>query len=180
MSDLSHGEPSQKPERQRDPCLRWERRVAAREEQPQPVMLDRPVRSGGVSLRAVKAAWCFASRSFSRRRRSIARLPAVTVSRPPGLGGNCRTHPARRAMNRQQVVRHFVSSVLGGSDASYSYNDRAPADTTVKSSRHRPRNVCSNLDHSWPHGSQNQPCLGTYFPSPRRPVSVDVAKSGLM
>src|SRR3954451_22616976 len=35
----------------------------------------------------MKAAWCLASRCFSRRIRSIARLPAVVVSQPPGLGG---------------------------------------------------------------------------------------------
>src|SRR4051795_545850 len=35
----------------------------------------------------MRAAWCFASRCFSRRSRSIARLPAVVVSQPPGLGG---------------------------------------------------------------------------------------------
>src|SRR5664280_467013 len=35
----------------------------------------------------MKAAWCFASRCFSRRIQSIARLPAVVVSQPPGLGG---------------------------------------------------------------------------------------------
>src|SRR3954464_10037870 len=35
----------------------------------------------------MKAAWCLASRCFSRRIRSIARLPAGGVSQPPGLGG---------------------------------------------------------------------------------------------
>src|SRR4051794_26548420 len=35
----------------------------------------------------MRAAWCFASRRFSRRIRSIARLPAVVVSQPPGFGG---------------------------------------------------------------------------------------------
>src|SRR3954471_11923755 len=35
----------------------------------------------------MRAAWCLASRWFSRRIRSIARLPAVVVSHPPGLGG---------------------------------------------------------------------------------------------
>src|SRR4051794_5305288 len=35
----------------------------------------------------MRAAWCLASRCFSRRIRSIARLPAVVVSQPPGFGG---------------------------------------------------------------------------------------------
>ena len=35
----------------------------------------------------MSAAWCLASRWDSRRIRSIARLPAVVVSQPPGLGG---------------------------------------------------------------------------------------------
>src|SRR3954469_6294530 len=35
----------------------------------------------------MRAAWCLASRCFSRRIRSIARLLAVVVSQPPGLGG---------------------------------------------------------------------------------------------
>src|SRR5664279_2415669 len=46
-----------------------------------------PVCSWGVSSWYMKAAWCFASRCFSRRIQSIARLPAVVVSQPPGLGG---------------------------------------------------------------------------------------------
>src|SRR6478735_3656340 len=35
----------------------------------------------------MRAAWCLASRFCSRRIRSIARLLAVVVSQPPGLGG---------------------------------------------------------------------------------------------
>src|SRR3954463_14717313 len=46
-----------------------------------------PVVSGGVSSYNIKAAWCLASRCLSRRIRSMARLPAVVVSQPPGLGG---------------------------------------------------------------------------------------------
>ena len=35
----------------------------------------------------MSAAWCLASRWDSRRIRSMARLPAVVVSQPPGFGG---------------------------------------------------------------------------------------------
>ena len=52
-----------------------------------------PVGSWGVSSLIMSAAWCLASRWDSRRSRSIARLPAVVVSQPPGLGGTPSTRP---------------------------------------------------------------------------------------
>src|SRR5919107_1776784 len=46
-----------------------------------------PVGWWGVSSDSMEAAWSLASRCFSRRIRSIARLPAGVVSQPPRLGG---------------------------------------------------------------------------------------------
>ena len=46
-----------------------------------------PVGSWGASWNSMEAAWCLASRWFSRRIRSIARWPAVVVRQPPGLAG---------------------------------------------------------------------------------------------
>ena len=91
--DLGHGQPGDEAQGQRDPGLGGEGRVAAGEHQPEAIVLDRAgVLGGGVRL--VPAAFgfmvacrCLSSRRASRRIRSMALLPAVVVSHPPGLGG---------------------------------------------------------------------------------------------
>src|SRR3954468_11945009 len=61
----------------------------------------------------MKAASCLASRCFSRRIRSIARLPAVGVSPPPGVGGN-------------PGPGHFSSAATSASPAASSARSMSP------------------------------------------------------
>src|SRR6476620_5442235 len=80
----------------------------------------------------MRAAWCLASRCFSRRNRSIARLPAVVVSQPPGLGG-------------PPDSGHFSSAITSASPAASSARSMSPKRRTSEAIR-RPyssRKTCS-------------------------------------
>ena len=69
-----------------------------------------PVGSWGVSSVIMSAAWCLASRWDSRRIRSIARLPAVVVSQPPGLGGTpSRGHRSTAARSASPAASSAMS-----------------------------------------------------------------------
>ena len=89
MRDLGRGEPAEQPERERHPGGGAERRVAAGEDEPQPVVVHRALllrcsflgtQQRGLRVLAVRAA--------SRRSRSMARLRAVVMIHPAGLGGS--------------------------------------------------------------------------------------------
>ena len=69
-----------------------ERRMAAGEDKPQPVIAHGALLLGGSSRACSSAAWaCLSARAASRRRRSMARWRAVVMIHPAGLGGS----PAR-------------------------------------------------------------------------------------
>ena len=82
--DLRHRQAAERPQRQRHARLGGERRVAAGEHQPQPVVGHLV---GRLRRRAPRARASFSSSTRSRRRRSIARLRAVVVIHAPGLRG---------------------------------------------------------------------------------------------
>ena len=87
--DLGRGEPAEQPERQRHLGGRAERRVAAGEDEPQPVVAHRALLHRLVLAACSSAAWaCLPSRAASRRSRSMARLRAVVMIHPAGLGGS--------------------------------------------------------------------------------------------
>ncbi len=88
--DLGSRQPGERAQRERDLRLDRQRRMAAREDQPQAVVLDAAVVRVGREVRERQArrppaAWRLPS--LARRRRSRARLRAVVVSHAPGLRG---------------------------------------------------------------------------------------------
>ena len=72
-----------------------------------------PVASWGSGSWIISACRCLSSRRCSRRIRSMARLPAVVVSQPPGLGG-------------MPSARHFSSATTSASPAASSAMSRSP------------------------------------------------------
>ena len=94
--DLGRGEPDKRAQRERDLCLARQRGMAAREDQPQAVVLDAAVARGRrrrSRRRTTSGGWITATSSslaapvVARRRRSSARLRAVVVSQAPGVRG---------------------------------------------------------------------------------------------
>ena len=84
--DLRRREPADEPQRQRDLRVRRERRMAAREEEREPLVGDRRLVVHRF-LRLRRARPRARARRRSRRSRSIAFRRAVTVSHAPGLSG---------------------------------------------------------------------------------------------
>lgn len=91
LGDLGHRQPTQQAQRQRDPCLDRERRVAAQEDQPQPV----------VGHRAGGFGWCVVVEHLGRLLSGVALgLAATPVDR---LAGGRRGEPAT-GVGRQTVL----------------------------------------------------------------------------
>ena len=100
-SDLLGRETAEQPQRERHLSLRSERRVTAREDETQPVVLHGSslLRRARVVVGRERCPSASSSRPRdSRRRRSMARLRAVVVIQPPGLGGSPSRAQRRRAI----------------------------------------------------------------------------------
>ena len=115
--DLGDVEADDRLQRERQPRFEAERRVAAREDQPQPVVAPRHwlrrrrrVRAV-VRLRLVGEALVCAARAWSRRTRSMARRLAVTVSHAPGGQGT-----PRRGQSAAAAAKASCDGVLGESE----------------------------------------------------------------
>ena len=125
--DLGRGQAAQRPQRQGDPGVHRQRRVAAGEDQAQPVVGDGhrrppldPRRSRaelgldrGVARRAPRSS---RRARLRRRSRSIARLRAVVVIHAPGLSGTPRTRPGLEGRD-ERVLDGLLGEVEVAEDA---------------------------------------------------------------
>jgi len=170
LRDLGHGQPTEEAERQRDPRLRRERRMAAGEEQPQPVVLDW---SGGLVGRVVVVhegrlvlgvALLLAADPVDR---AVARGGGV---QPPGLGGTPESG-------------HFSSAATSASPAASSAMSMSPKRRTSEAIR-RPyslRKTCSAaavppcIDQSSVGPAQARPSNGRTSTLPRHALDPSAA-----
>ena len=125
LRDLGHGQAAEQPQGQRHPGLRRERRVAAGEDQPEPVVLDDAgrlvggvvsrssvppgawrrgaTRGGSCRSRGCRPWWSASRRGWAvRRRPATARPRRAGPRRPPPRRCRCRRSggPARRRSGR--------------------------------------------------------------------------------
>ncbi len=112
--DLGRGQAAEQPQRQRDPGLDGQHRVAGGEDQPQQVVVDLvgegpvEVRGDGVALGLQGPAdlGVLARSSRLRRNRSTARRLATVISQAPGLRGT----PSRGHCSRAATTASWASS----------------------------------------------------------------------
>ena len=119
-------EPAERPQRQRDLGVERQGRVAAREDQPQPVVGDRAhvarrwpasaPRAPPVSQLLARAAAPSRRAGGARRSRSIARFRAVVVIQAPGLSGTPRDGPALEG-DDERLLDRLLGEVEVAEDA---------------------------------------------------------------
>ena len=119
--DLGRGQPAQQPQGQRDLRLDGERRVAAGEDQPQPVVGDtssaRPRPTAGSASSVDAAAAALACSVASRRSRSSARCRADGGQPGRRAGAGCRRSPPRGQRLGVGVLDALLGEVEVAGDA---------------------------------------------------------------
>ena len=161
------GEPGERAQRERDLGLDRQRRVAAGEDQAQPVVGDAAVvdhRWWLVGHDGRRPPAPSPRRVCARRSRSSARLRAVVVSQAPGLRGTpSRGHRSSARANascahssarsQSPVVRMRVATTRPHS----SRNARATASSTSDRPTTSPRSAAPRSSRAWRRGSSTPP-----------------------
>ena len=158
--DLVGRQAAERPQRERDLRVERERRVAAGEEQLEPLVRDRRRRPSSSSVASgTSSSRVFAASVRSRRMRSIARLRAVVTSHARGLAG---------APSRGQRSAAIANASWAASSAR-SKSPRKP----IRAARTRPhssRKTCSRARY---HSTTGR----TSIAPPRRAAGIRAASS---